>query len=434
MSEPSAVPAAGLALYLRPRLLAVLFMGFASGLPLALTGATLAFWLSDEKVSLASIGFFILVTTSYNFKFAWAPLLDRVAVPVLTRRLGRRRSWAIVIQAALILSILGLGTSDPAGHLVTTALWAVAVAFFSASQDIVIDAYRVELLAEAEQGAGAAATQLGYRVGMIASGAGALYAAEAWGWPGAYAVMAALMLVGMATVLLTPEPDVVEPPPPEGVADWIERAMVAPFLDFLERRGALLILAFVTLYNLGDATAGHMAGVFYREMGFTKPEIADISKIFGVIASVVGISLGGLIVYRLGIMRALMVCGVAKMASNLMYVAQAQAGHDLGMLTLTIGVENVAGGMASSAFVAYLSRLCSPAYTATQYALLSALATLARTTLSSGGGEFAQWYGWTPFFLLSVGLGLPGLALLAWLMRRPAYAESVPSVPSVKDI
>lgn len=403
-------------LYAEPRLLAVMLMGFASGLPLALTGATLSLWLAESKVSLASIGFFSLATLSYNLKFLWAPVLDRGRVPILTRLLGRRRSWALVIQAGLIVSILGLGSTDPARALVTTAAWAVAVAFWSATQDSVIDAYRVELLTESEQGAGAAATQLGYRLGMLASGAGAYLAANAWGWQGAYAVMAALMLIGVATILMTPEPEIIRAAATtrRGLAD-----LMKPIGEFMARRDSLAILAFTALYSLGDATAAHLSTPFYVQLGFTKIELAEISKVFGVGATLVGISIGGIVVYRIGIMRALLVIGIAKMAANLTYLAQYQAGHSLPMLTMTVGVENLVMGMAGSAFIAYLSQLCNSAYTATQYALLSALATLARTTLSSWSGVFAQVFGWTPFFLLSVALALPGLALLLWLMRRP---------------
>ena len=388
-------------------------MGFGSGLPLALTGATLALRLADEHVSLASIGFFALVGTAYSLKFLWAPLVDRLPIPVLTERLGRRRSWALATQAALIAAIVGLALTDPAVSLVATATWAVAVAFCSATQDIVIDAFRVELLEDAEQGAGAAATQLGYRLGMILAGAGALYLASAFDWRTAYLVMAAAVLIASMAVLLAPEP-----------AENVDRpfglyeTVVAPFADFARHRLWLAILVFVVLYNLGDATAGHLAGPFYLALGFTKNEIASISKLFGVIASLVGVSLGGLVVYRLGIVRALLLCGIAKMLMNLMYLVQNWAGHDVTALTLTIAAENVTGGMASAAFVAYLSRLCSKAYTATQYALLSALAATARTTLSSAGGVIAEHLGWNGFFITAAALGLPALLLLPWIGRE----------------
>ena len=247
---------------------------------------------------------------------------------------------------------------------------AVVVAFFSASQDIVIDAFRVELLADREQGAGAAATQVGYRIGMLASGAGALYLASAFGWRGAYMVMACLVVVGMAAVLLTREPDTARPPR----ENWLRAAIVEPFADFMTRNDWLVILLFVVLYKTGDAVAGWMAGPFYISIGFDKVEIASISKVFGLVASMAGVIFGGWLVLRVGIMRALLIGGVVQALSNLAYIAQLWAGHDIGMLAVTIATENVTGGIGSAAFVAYLSRLCNPAFTATQYALLSALA------------------------------------------------------------
>ncbi len=306
------------------------------------------------------------------------------------------------------------------------------VAFLSASQDIVIDAYRIELLGEREQGAGAAATQVGYRVGMIASGAGALYLASYFGWFWSYAGMAALMLVGIATVLMTREPKAVKAPKEK---NWFERSVAAPFAEFASRRGWISILVFVVLYKFGDALAGIMSNPFYVALGFTKIEIANVAKLFGAGASVAGIFLGGLLVYRLGLMRALLVCGVLQMLSNLMYIAQYWAGPDPAMLAVTIAAENVTGGMASAAFVAYLSRLCNPAFTATQYALLSALAATARTVLASGGGFLADRLGWPAFFAASTLACLPALGILLYLMRsaeaqqpRPVAAQPRPPV------
>ena len=405
----------GLKVYGDRRMLAILLMGFASGLPLALTGSTLAIWLKESGVSLTAIGLFAQVGLAYNLKFLWAPAMDRLALPGLTRWLGRRRSWALVIQTGLLLAIAALGGTHPAADPWRVAVLALFVAFFSASQDIVIDAYRVELLADDEQGAGAAATQVGYRFGMIASGAGALYAAAYFGWFWSYAVMAGLVLVGMATVLMTREP--ATPPAPRGA--WLGTAVIEPFTDFAQRRFWLAILVFVVLYKLGDALAGVMSSPFYVAIGFSKIEIANVTKLLGIGAGIVGVLLGGSVVYRLGVLRALMVCGALQMLSNLMYVVQLWAGHDVSMLAVTITVENVTGGMGSAAFVAYLSGLCSPAYTATQYALLSALAATARTVLASSGGWFADRLGWGPFFVLATLACVPGLALLAWLMARP---------------
>jgi MFS transporter, PAT family, beta-lactamase induction signal transducer AmpG len=416
-----------LAVYRSPRLIAILLMGFSSGLPLALTGATLSLRLADIGVSLTAIGLFTLVRFSYSCKFLWSPLIDRLPIPMLTERLGRRRSWALALQAALVLAILALGVTDPREDPWPTAFAAVAVAFLSASQDIVIDAYRIELLRPEEQGAGAAATQWGYRFGMLASGAGALYAASFGGWTFAYIVMAALMVVGMATVWLTPEPAAthgLEPIAGESAAErlkaWLVRAVVAPFADLVGRYGAvglILILLFTILYKFGEAVAGTMSNPLYLLLGFTKVEIATVAKIYGVGATLAGVAAGGILVARLGVFRALLFSGVLQMLSNLMYVVQVWAGHDVVVLTLTIGTENLTNGMGSAAFVAYLSGLCNVAFTATQYALLTSLATIGVNLLSASGGYLADQLGWIPFFLITTVACLPGLALLLWITR-----------------
>jgi PAT family beta-lactamase induction signal transducer AmpG len=414
---------ATLAVYRRPRLIAILAMGFSSGLPLALTFATLSFRLAELGVSRTAIGLFALVGVPYSIKFLWSPLIDRLPLPLFTARLGRRRGWALAIQPLLALAILALGLVDPRAAPGLTALLALAVAFLSASQDIVIDAYRIELLTAEEQGAGAAATQWGYRFGMLAASAGALYAASFGGWGFAYGLMAALMLVGIATVWLTPEPKVAAgPQPPRAGAlthlvAWLRSAVIAPFRDMLVRDGALAILAFVILYKFGDALAGTMSNPLYVSLGFSKVELANIAKIYGFAASLAGLALGGVAVLRLGVMRALLVCGALQMLANLMYAVQVWAGHNLVALALTIGFENLTGGMGSAAFVAYLSGLCNLAFTATQYALLSSLAAVGRTTLSASGGALADAFGWIPFFILSTAACLPGLALLLWLTR-----------------
>jgi PAT family beta-lactamase induction signal transducer AmpG len=416
-----------LRVYREPRLIAILMMGFASGLPLALTGATLSLRLADIGVSLTAIGLFTLVRFSYSCKFLWSPLIDRLPIPLLTVRLGRRRGWALALQGALALAILGLGLTDPRADPFSTALAAVVVAFLSASQDIVIDAYRIELLRPEEQGAGAAATQWGYRFGMLASGAGALYAASFDGWTFAYALMAALMLVGMVTVWLTPEPAVAPglarlpgESPAQRLGAWLGGAVLAPFADLVARNGAgglTLVLSFTVLYKFGEAVAGTMSNPLYVILGFTKVEIATVAKVYGVGATLAGVALGGVLVMRLGVLRALFVSGVLQMLSNLMYMLQVWAGHDVPVLTLTIGTENLTNGMGSAAFVAYLSGLCNAAFTATQYALLSSLAMISVNVLSASGGFLADQLGWTPFFLLTTVACLPGLALLLWIMR-----------------
>ena len=410
--------------YRQPRLLAILFMGFSSGLPLPLTYGTLSFWLAEAGVSRTTIGLFALVGISYNFKFAWSPVIDTVPIPFLTGWLGRRRSWALLIQALLAPAILALGFSDPSRTPAATALAAVAVAFLSASQDIVIDAYRIELLKPEEQAAGAAATQWGYRFGLIAAGAGALYAAAFGGWAFSYAVMAVLMGIGMVTVWLTPEPDLVQAPPQGGKPDssrvlrWIREAVIEPLADFLTRPLWAEIVLFIVLYKFGDALAGVMANPLYVSLHFSEGEVASVSKIFGVLMTLVGLSAGGVIVARLGLYPSLLICGVFQNVSTLMYAALALAGHDMTMLALSIAAENVTGGMGSAAFVAYLSRLCNLSFTATQYALLSSLSAVGRTTLSASGGWLVDQVDWVPFFTIATAAGVPALLVLIRLMRR----------------
>jgi len=411
------------AVYAERRLVFVFLMGFASGLPLLLTTGTLQIWMTEAGVSLSAIGIFALVGTPYTLKFLWAPFIDRAPVPVLSRLLGRRRGWMLVIQAGLMAAIFGLGLSDPITQPLHTAAFALVVAFFSASQDIVIDAYRIEILDQDQQGAGAAMTQAGYRLGLIAAGAGALYLAAAVdNWSTVYAVMAALVLVGMAATLLAPRP--AEAPAaavPHGSTGVFRSMVVTPFNEFFTRNplwASVTILAFVLFYKFGDAFAGVMANPFYIKIGFTKVEIATVSKIFGVFATLAGVFLGGVVVKRYGIMKSLFGCGILQMLSNLMFAAQAHIGHDVGFLYLTIGTENFTGGMASSAFVAYLSLLCNSAYTGTQFALLTSFMAFGRTWLATTSGWVAEHTHWVSFFIISTFVALPGLLLLAAMMKR----------------
>lgn len=427
------------AVYLDRRVVAILFLGFSSGLPLALTGATLSVWLREGGVSRSAIGLFTLVTLPYALKFVWAPLIDRLRIPLVTRAFGRRRGWALVSQAALALALVGLGSTDPLADLWWTAFLSVVVAFCSASQDIVIDAYRVERLEEEQQGAGAATYVLGYRFGMLASGAGALFIAGSFGWSTAYTAMAALVGVGMLTVLLVREPAVrasresverernvaawlaARPHLTGWRADtlaWIFGAVVAPFAQFMTRRAWAAILLFIACYKLGDVLAGVMSAPFYVDLGFSKEEIAGVTKVFGLWATIVGGLLGGVLVGRVGVMRALLFGGVAQMVSNLGFVMLALAGHDLGALAVTVAVENLCGGIATAAFVAYLSSLCDAAYTATQYALLSSFFKLGGDLFGAWSGFLADELGWVSFFLVSMLGALPALAVLLWLMGR----------------
>ena len=296
-TAPAKEYGSGVLLYLQPRLLIIFVMGFASGLPLALSSATLSFWLAEVGIALTAIGLFALVGTPYNFKFVWAPFIDRIPVPLLTRLLGRRRSWMLVIQVGLMGSIAALGFSSPEKTPVLTAVCALAVAFFSASQDIVIDAYRIEILDREEQGAGAAMTQAGYRLGAIVAGAGALFLAEQIDWSWVYAVMAALVVVGMLAAIVAPDPDKRRPETAQTQSFSGFRSMVVdPFVEFFQRNSpttAIIVLAFILLYKFGDAYAGVMAYPFYYQMGFSKSEVATVSKIFGLFATVLGVFIGG---------------------------------------------------------------------------------------------------------------------------------------------
>jgi PAT family beta-lactamase induction signal transducer AmpG len=412
-----------IAVYGDRRMLLILAMGFSSGLPLLLTLGTLGWWLRELGIDLKTIGLFALVGLPYSFKFAWAPAMDHAPLPGLTRIFGRRRGWALATQLGLAASIAGMGLSNPAEAPVATAAWALAVAFFSASQDIVVDAYRIEILAPHEQGAGAAATQLGYRIGMLASGAGAFALAEWMPWPTVFLVMAALVGVGVAAVLLAPEPAAppAERAPAGGasatLAARLRIAIVEPLADFVTRRGWLAILLLALLYKFGDAVSGQMASPFYFDLQFTKLEVASVTKVWSVVATMAGIAAGGALVAAIGTFRSLLIGGVLQAATNLLFSALALVGHSVPMLAVAVGADSFTGGLASAAFVAYLSGLCRARFTATQYALLTSLMAGGRTVLSSGSGVLAEWLGWAPFFALTALLAVPGLLLLLWLMR-----------------
>ncbi len=417
-----------MSVYRDPRILTILFLGFSSGLPLALTGTTLALWLREDGITLTSIGLFANVATPYALKFLWAPLIDKMPLPILRHLLGRRRSWMILTQTCLILSILGLGLTDPAKNIELTALMAFLVAFSSASQDIVIDAYRVEICDEKSLAAGAAAIVFGYRIGMLVSGAGALYLATSYSWQVTYTVMAVFVLIGVLTTLVSQEPPQHQPPSNVTVTrnrtrlqaglDWIYDAVIRPLSDFMTRPGWLPILLFVMLYKFGDSLAGVMSTPFFYDLGFTKIEIANVSKVYGTAATFAGLALGGWLMAATGLYRTLWICGFLQLFSNLMFAIQATAGNDITVLSLTVGIENLAGGMGTAAFVAYLSSLCNISYTATQYALLSSFMATARIWFSSPGGWLAEQLGWIEFFLTTTLAAVPGLMLLWWLTRR----------------
>jgi PAT family beta-lactamase induction signal transducer AmpG len=333
-------------------------------------------------------------------------------------------------------AIVFLGLTRPAEAPYMTALAALAVAFLSASQDVVIDAYRIEILDPEQQGAGAAATQAGYRVGMILSGAGALYLVDSGlSWSAVYMVMAVLLIAGLVVALKAPapaaEPSGAPAPPRESFAAQLRDAVTSPFIEFFARNGvqtALLVLVFILLYKLGDAFAGVMANPFYVRIGFSLSEIATVSKIFGVAATLTGVLLGGMVVARYGVLWSLFGCGILQMLSNLMFAAQAAIGPEVSFLVLTIGIENLSGGMGSAAFVAYLSLLCNTRYTGTQYALFSSFMAVGRTWLSASSGYVADqtdWVSffiiqtdWVSFFIISTVIALPGLVMAVWMVKR----------------
>ncbi len=408
-----------LKVYADRRMVVLFFLGFSSGLPLLLVYSTLTFWLIEEGLDIESVGLFAATALPYSFKFLWAPLIDRLRVPILGRWLGLRRGWLFVLQSGLLIAIALLAMSNPGSAPLLCALAALVVAFLSASQDIVVDAYRIETLEDDEQGAGAAASVFGYRIGMLAAGAGALYFAHWSGdWQFTYFAMSALMLVGLITTLVCAEPE--RPGLDDNKSGWahLKEGVIGPFRQFTGRRGWLLILAFIILYKLGESLANTMVNPLLAELEFSEIAIANIGQTFGLVASILGIFLGGLLVRRIGIIGALWIGGALQMATNLMFTLQAQVGHNLELLIATIGTQNLSGGLGTAAFVAYLSALCDKKFTATQYALFTAVAASLQTASASGAGYAVASMGWGPYFVATTLASLPGLALLYWLSNR----------------
>lgn len=412
------------ALYGDRRVLAFLFLGFSSGLPFGVLAEPLSAWLTESGATKTAIGLFALVSLPYSLKFLWAPLIDQLPLPLLTRLFGRRRGWALATQALLMAAVLCLGFSDPAADLRLTAVLALTVAFASASQDIVIDAYRVEILERDKLAAGAATATFGWRVGQVGAGAVGLIVADLLPWAVVYSAMAALVAVGMVAILANPEPaGSAADHHGEPLATRFQDAVVGPFRDFFVRPGWLAVLAFILLYKFGDAVLSVMKVPFFLELGFSKTEIAEVAKIFGFNAIIAGGFLGGILLARAGMMKGLMISGILMALSNLIFVAQASVGPEIWMLTTTIAVENITTGLGTTAFVAYLSSLCHVAYTATQYALLTSLMAFSRTAMSAGAGWLADQMDWATFFLLTTVAAAPGLILLAWMMRRFPEAD-----------
>ncbi|QLE86431.1 AmpG family muropeptide MFS transporter [Shewanella sp. Scap07] len=436
-----------LSIYLHRRVLSLLLLGFSAGLPLMLVFSTLSFWLREAGVDRTAIGYFSWVAMIYGFKWAWSPLVDRLSLPIFTRLLGRRRGWMLFAQLLLVLAILGMSQSDPLQNLEMMAFFALLVAFASATQDIVIDAFRIESASDKMQAALAAAYQVGYRSAMIIATAGALTIA-AWvepssdayhlaSWQTAYLVMAGLMGVGIITTLMSAEPtvkvqhaDVAEaklkqqylahyPPKVAALLSWLNTACVLPFKDFFKRYGkhAILILVLISTYRISDIVMGIMANVFYVDMGFSKTEIATLSKVYGLIMTLVGAGAGGLLVARYGTMKILLLGAFLVATTNLLFAYQAMIGYNVPFLTLAISVDNFSAGIATAAFIAYLSSLTSDGFSATQYALLSSIMLLFPKFVAGFSGAVIDAYDYVTFFIGASLIGFPVIALV-WLVDK----------------
>jgi len=388
------------------RMLVALLMGFSSGLPLLLTGSVLQAWMTQEGVDLGTIGLVALVGLPYTLKFAWAPLLDRFT---LVARLGRRRGWLLLSQVLLMLAIAGISLTHPAQSPLGVAFAALLVTFFSASQDIVIDAYRRESLADEEQGLGASLAVNGYRVGMLLASGGGLILADHIPFPAVYLLMAATMLVGILTTLFCLEPAVMA-----GTPKTLHEAIVQPFLEYFSRQDAVLILLFIMLYKLGDIMASNMTTPFFLDLGFSKTEIGTVVKLFGFWAIVSGGLLGGVLMLRLGIYRSLWLFGILQAVSISSLAVLAELGHNVVGLATVVIFENLSFGMGTSAYVAFMASLTNKRFTATQYALLSSLMGIPRVIVAAPTGYLAAYLGWEGFFLLCTLIAIPGL----WLLTR----------------
>lgn len=404
--------------YASPRVFPLLVLGFASGLPLALTGGTLQAWATMTGVSLQNIGFLTLVGSAYTLKFLWAPLVDRYAPPML----GRRRSWIFLTQILLAGSIAAMGLYSPENSLAVLALLAVFVAFLSATQDIAFDAYSTDVLRKEERAAGAAVKVLGYRLAMIVSGGLALILADQWlGWSSTYVLMGGFMAICAIATLLAPEPETVARPP-----RTLALAVVEPLLEFFKRPGALTILLLIVLYKLGDAFAGALSTTFLlRGAGFSATEVGTVNKVFGLAATIVGALAGGAFMARIGLYRSLMLFGLLQAVSNFGYWVLAVTPSHVYSMAVVVGVENLCGGLGTAAFVALLMALCKQEFSATQFALLSALSAVGRTYLAGPlTPPLVETLGWPGFFVVTVFIALPGLVLLKWRRKEIESLDS----------
>jgi PAT family beta-lactamase induction signal transducer AmpG len=444
MTEPTPAPSANepkvswlqtLKIYAEPASLRMLSLGFSAGLPLLLVFGTLSFWLREAGIDRTTIGFLSWVGLAYGFKWVWSPLVDRMPIPLLTAALGRRRSWLLLSQLVIMLALLCMAMTDPQAALAPVVWCAVAVAFASATQDIALDAFRIESADVQHQAALAATYQTGYRLAMIWSGAGALWIAaraevpatvagiaapyQHEPWQLAYVVMALSMLPGVLTVLMSREPVAAPIAPSKGIRQWLQSALVAPFADFLQRYRwqAALILALIATYRISDVVMGIMANPFYVDMGFSKDEVAAVTKVYGVIMTLAGAFIGGALALRMGVMRVLMLGAALSAATNLLFAWLSTRGHDVSALIWVVSADNLASGIASSAFIAYLSSLTNVQYSATQYALFSSMMLLLPKFVAGFSGKYVDTFGYADFYTSTALLGLPVL-LLVWLASR----------------
>lgn len=437
-----------LALYRHPRVLTLLFLGFSAGLPFLLVFTTLSAWLRTEDISRSTIGFFSWIGITYSIKVFWAPVVDSVNLPVLTAWFGRRRSWMILAQVGIALGLALISMTDPRSQLFWIAIFGLLVAFSSATQDITIDAYRIESAPVDLQGAMAASYILGYRLALLMAGAGALYIADISGWSVAYLSMAALMLVGIITTLLIHEPDTSElqlaeknqliekinkeypylPGILKNAIAWFIPAVINPFRDFFNRNGvlALVILLFISIFRISDITMGVMANPFYIDLGFDLKQIAFVTKFFGFFMTILGAGLGGILVAKYGLSKPLLLGAVMVVITNFLFAWLAISNPSIYGLAVVISADNISGGIAVSAFIAYLSSLTNTAYTATQYALFSSLMTLPAKFIGGFSGVIVDQFGYASFFVYAALLGIPAIAMILYLSRKNKFSTLAP--------
>ncbi len=427
--------------YLQPNMLAMLFLGFAAGLPLYLVFFTLSYWLSKEGIDLSTIGKVSWVTLFYGLKFIWAPLVDRLPVPFFTSRLGQRRSWILIAQSGIVAGLFLLGSANPQENFNLIVLFAILIAFSSATQDIAIDAWRIESAPDNQQGAMAGSYQLGYRFGLLLAGGGAFTIANYYGWNFAYIAMGAAMLIGVITTLLIAEPvrkigeqtwqqeEAVKkflsnattmPATLKKIIAWFIGAVICPFTEFFMRNGlfALTILLFIASFKLSEIAMGVMAGPFYEAAGYTEIQVGLVSKTFGIFVTIFGALLGGVLVMRFNITKVLILAGVLIVSTNMIFAWLATQEPKTMLLALVITADNLAGGVAGTAFIAYLSSLTNRLYTATQYALFTSVMVLPAKFLGGFSGQIAESIGWVNFFIYAGALGVPAILLAVYVGTR----------------